>query len=109
VKTLAAIIFAFFMVWQPLTAKPAKATNACGALELNCVSCCCAARPPVEPKPVTPVQTRSATLEQMTLLLPTVSKVVLDEKTVSPIVFEAACLDAAGAIPLFRRDCAILI
>lgn len=108
-KALAAIIFAFFMVWQPLTAKPAKATNSCGALELNCVSCCCAARPPAEPKPVAPVQSRSGGPEQMTLLLPTISKVVLDEKILPPIVFDAACLDAAGAIPLFRRDCAILI
>jgi hypothetical protein len=108
VKALAAIIFSFFMVWQPLTAKPVSG-KCCGVPEINCASCCCMARPSAEPKPVAPVQTRSAMLEQITWLLPTVSAVVLEEKTSSSIDSEAAASKAAGVIPLFRRDCAILI
>ena len=108
-KAVAAIIFAFFMVWQPLTATPVKASGGCGPRELNCVSCCCAARTPAESKPVAPVQSRPVAPEQIQLFLPTVSAVILEQESLPSNDCEAAPSQAAGAIPLFRRDCAILI
>ena len=108
-KTVAAILFAFFMVWQPASARPEKA-KCCGVPEVTCAACCCVQRAPVsEPRPVAPVQSRSAAPEQITLFLPTVSAVVLEETVPLSHLSDAASLQAAGAIPLFRRDCAILI
>jgi hypothetical protein len=107
-KTVAAILFAFFMVWQPVTAKPEKA-KCCAMPEINCAACPCVQPAPVEPKPIAPVQSRSAAPEQITLLLPTVSGIVLEREVLPSVDSLAASSKAAGAIPLFRRDCAILI
>jgi hypothetical protein len=109
-KALAAILFAFFVVWQPATAKPEK-VKCCGIPQVTCVSaCCCVQRAPVsEPRPVAPLQTRSIATEQINLQLPTVSAVVLEETNSAPFPSHPAFRKAAGAIPLFRRDCAILI
>jgi hypothetical protein len=106
-KTVAIILFAFFMVWQPVTAKPEKA-KCCGP-NVTAPACCCVQRAPAEPKPVAPVPSRAATSEQITLLLPTISKVILDQQSLPSVDSTAASSQAAGVIPLFRRDCAILI
>jgi hypothetical protein len=108
-KAVAAIVFAFFMVWQPLSATPAKA-NCCGGPVLASVSCCCARPIPDAPKPSAPVPTRQAMQEGVTLLLPTVAGEILLERSSSNFVLsEAESSISAGALPLFRRDCALLI
>jgi hypothetical protein len=111
-KTVGAILFAFFVVWQPLTASPAKAAGCCGNPALACAVCPCEAKAPVSesPKPAAPIPSRTVSQEPVTLLLPTVSGEILLEKSSSPSVIPQAALScAAGAVPLFRRDCALLI
>jgi len=109
VKAVAAILFSFFLVWQPLSATPAKA-KCCGVAAVNCASCCCAPANPEAPKPSAPVPTRPMTQEGVTLLLPTVAGEILLERSSSnfpPPLAESSF--SAGALPLFRRDCALLI
>jgi hypothetical protein len=109
VKAIAAILFAFFLVWQPLRATPANA-NCCGVAVVACVSCCCAPKSPEAPKPAAPVPTRPATQESVTLLLPTVAGEILLERSSPNFSFpDAEPSFSAGAVPLFQRDCALLI
>jgi hypothetical protein len=108
-KAVAAILFAFFVVWQPLRATPANA-NCCGVAVVACVSCCCAPQNSEAPKPVAPVPIRPATQESVTLLLPTVAGEILLERSSPDFTFpDAESSISAGAIPLFQRDCALLI
>jgi hypothetical protein len=61
--------------------------------------------------PVAPVQTRTATTEQLTLLLPTITASLLLEQSAetSKRPSSAEFSYSAGAVPLFQRDCALLL
>jgi hypothetical protein len=110
VKAVAAILLTFFMVWQPLSATPAKA-SCCGGTVLLSASCCCAKVIPDAPKPSAPVPTRPATTQESVLpLLPTVAgEILLDRAPSNSSIPKAERSVSAGALPLFQRDCALLI
>src|SRR5947207_1788943 len=97
------------MVWQPATATTAK-KNCCGAQALTCAGCCCVEKTAAEPKPLAPLPTRVVSQEPITLILPTVSEsLLLDRSSSTASLAEAEFSISTGALPLFRRDCALLI
>ena len=108
-KAVASILFAFLLLWHPSTS---EAGGACGGdMTITCASCCCAARDASVPSiPLGPVQSRSAETEQLTLLLPTVSASFSLEQSAQVLIPpQAELCYSVAAVPLFRRDCALLL
>jgi len=113
VKAAAFILFSFLMLWQP--AAPAG-TGGCCARDMaivfdSCCACCVAPSNSNPTTPVAPVQSRPATTEQLTLLLPTITASLLLEQSAetSKLPSSAEFSYSAGALPLFQRDCALLL
>jgi len=111
VKSVASILFAFLLLWHPATIAGVRA-NCGGDVAITCGGCCCCRPAPASDTstPMAPVQSRPTT-EQLTLLLPTITASLLLEQSAetskSPSLAEHS--DSAGALPLFRRDCALLL
>jgi hypothetical protein len=110
VKAAVTILFAFLLLWHPATP---VAGGACGGdMAFTCAGCCCCPAPVSDSSiPVAPVQSRTATTEQVTLLLPTITARLLLEQSAetSKISSSAEFSYSAGALPLFQRDCALLL
>jgi hypothetical protein len=109
-KAAASILFAFLLLWHPATTANAAGTFR-GGVAITCAGCCCCPAPASESSnPLAPVPSRPAT-EQLTLLLPTITASVLLEQLAqsSHISSLAEFSYSAGALPLFRRDCALLL
>jgi hypothetical protein len=113
VKQIASILFAFLLLWHPST--PAAANGSCcgGELAMAAARCCacCASTPQSFPvSPLTPVQSRPSAPEQITLLLPTfTTQLMLEQSAQSSTLPKAEFSYSAGALPLFQRDCALLL
>jgi hypothetical protein len=109
VKAVASILFAFLLLWHPTTS---DAGGACGSdLTIACATCCCAPRGASIPSvPLAPVQSRAAATEQLTLLAPTFNTSLQAEQAAKlPTIPPAEFSCSAGAVPLFQRDCALLL
>ena len=109
-KQIASILFAFLLVWHPST--PAASGSCGGEMAMACARCCacCASTPERIPVPLAPVQSRPAATEQMTLLLPTfTTQLMLEQSARSSVPPQAEHSVSAGALPLFQRDCALLL
>jgi hypothetical protein len=108
VKAAVSILFAFLLLWLP-SEQAAGARG--GAAAVECGGCCCCPRDASLPtSPLAPVPSRPAATEQLTLLLPTFSaSLQLEQSANSSIVPQAEISCSAGAIPLFQRDCALLL
>jgi hypothetical protein len=110
-KTVASILFAFLLLWHPSTA--ATSGNCGGDLALACARCCCCTTAPAESNstnPLAPVPSRPAAPEQLTLLLPTItSSLLLEQSSQTSNPSQAELSNSAGALPLFQRDCALLL
>jgi hypothetical protein len=81
-------------------------------MAITCGGCCCCPAPVTDSSiPVAPVQSRTATPEQLTLLLPTITtSLLLDQSAeTSKLPSSAEFSYSAGALPLFQRDCALLL
>lgn len=112
-KALAAILFAFLLLW-PSPAAVAGAEDCGGAAaRMDCAGCCCcaASKPAESSMPLAPVPSRPAASEQLVLLLPTLRAefLALDRAAQVPPSDRGEPWAATGALPLFRRDCAWLI
>jgi hypothetical protein len=113
VKTFAAILFAWLLVWSGGIAPAASAASDCGdKVAMTCAGCCCCPREVSAPEnPLAPVPARPANPAQsMLLLLPTLANdVVLDRAEILSSDLMPERRASAEAIPLFRRDCVLLI
>lgn len=111
-KQIASILFAFLLLWHPST--PA-ANSACGGeTAIACARCCACCATPISDttpfNPLVPVQSRPDANEQVTLLLPTITASLMLEQSSQPSNPPQADLsDSVGALPLFQRDCALLL
>jgi hypothetical protein len=78
---------------------------------VGCCACCVQQSNSNLPNPAAPVPSRPAANEQLTLLLPTITASLLLEQSsqTSNPSSSAEPFDSAGALPLFQRDCALLL
>jgi hypothetical protein len=112
VNQVASILFAFLLLWHPST--PA-ANNSCGGETAmacaRCCACCMGAIPDSTPvNPLAPVQSRLSANEQFTLLMPTTTaSLMLEQSSHTSTSPKAELSGSAGALPLFQRDCALLL
>lgn len=110
-KTVVSILFAFLLLWHPST----SATNgSCGGdLAFTCARCCCCATTPSDSapaNPLVPVQSRLEANEQLTLLLPTITaSLLLEQSAQTSVPPQTELPDSVGTLPLFQRDCALLL
>ena len=76
----------------------------------RCCACCASMPESLPAIPLAPVQSRPSATEQMTLLLPTfTTQLMLEQSARISVPPQAEFSYSAGALPLFQRDCALLL
>lgn len=109
-RTILAPLFALALLLTqslPFAAVTASATQAgCGCHRAVC--CCCekAADPDSAPSPVTPVRTAAQNDLQ---IVTAVEQLLFSPLPPQPSNFHASSSHRTAAIPLYRRDCVLLI
>jgi hypothetical protein len=114
VKAFAAILFAWMLVWSEGAAPSPQMKCADDQPSMSCAGCCCCAREASTPStqtPLAPVPSRPANAAQFALLLlPTIrGEIILDRAAQIFPASKPEVFASGGAVPLFQRDCAILI
>jgi hypothetical protein len=112
VKKISAILFSVLLVGAQFT--PALAVPmACGKPVVSADACsqmaCCMAKPMSDPQPAPAVPAQTASQNQISLLAPAMVVWLLPNHPANPFASASVSPLAATGIPLYTRNCTLLI
>lgn len=115
VKRLTAILFSVLVVWMQFAPAPVSALPTCVKPAMgNCADCCdrmacCLAKPTSNSQPTPAIPAQSNLQNQISLLAPSVVVWNLPQSPASLISSVSASPLMAMAVPLYERNCTLLL
>ncbi|HEY1663289.1 MAG TPA: hypothetical protein VGI03_12795 [Verrucomicrobiae bacterium] len=111
-----AILCSLLLAIAPSFSAPAPVTASVYAKQVqdccpnsDCPMPCCAARAPVDPQPAPTAPAPSTGQNQLSLLAPALLILTLPAKPVAPLSSTVSTSSSVFGVPLFTRNCALLL